>query len=257
MDYTDILYGVDAPRHLARITLNRPEKRNPLGPNTIGEINHALCAARDDAQVRVVILTGAGKAFSAGGDLSQMGQAPRNGLTTSFVDLHLLFTRLGKPVVAMIDGPCMAGAVGLVCSCHLAVAAETAVFGTPEINRGLWPMMIMATIFRTIGRKRALEMILLGEKFDAAEALRIGLVNRVVPAEQLEAATLELAGKLAGKSPAVMKLGLEGLYDNADLPFEPQLRNLEQKLFEVISTEDAREGLTAFMQKREPVWKGR
>jgi enoyl-CoA hydratase/carnithine racemase len=257
MDYTDILYAVDAQQHLARITMNRPEKRNPLGPNTIGEINHALCAARDDAEVRVIILTGAGKAFSAGGDLSAMGQAPRNGLTTSFVDLHLLFTRLGKPVIAMIDGPCMAGAVGLVCSCHLAVAAETAVFGTPEINRGLWPMMIMATIFRSIGRKRAMEMILLGEKFEAAEALRIGLVNRVVPADKLEETTLELAGRLARKSPAIMKLGLEGFYENADLPLEPQLRNLEKKFFEVVSTEDAREGLMAFMQKREPVWKGK
>jgi enoyl-CoA hydratase/carnithine racemase len=257
MDYTDILYAVDPQQHVARITMNKPEKRNPLGPTMIGEINHALCAARDDAEVRVVILTGAGKAFSAGGDLSAMGQAPRNGLATSFVDLHLLFTKLGKPVVAMIDGPCMAGAVGVVCSCQLAVAADSAVFGTPEINRGLWPMMIMANIFRTIGRKRALEMILLGDKFDAAEALRIGLVNRVVPAEKLEETTMELAGRLAKKSPAVMKLGLDGFYENADLPLDPQLHNLEKKFFEVVATEDAREGLMAFMQKREPVWKGR
>jgi enoyl-CoA hydratase/carnithine racemase len=257
MEYTDILYAVEPQEHVARITMNKPEKRNPLGPTMIGEIHHALGAARDDAAVRVVILTGAGKAFSAGGDLSQMGQAPRSGLITNFVELNLLFTQLGKPVVAMIDGPCMAGAVGLVCACHLAVAAETALFGTPEVNRGLWPMTIMATIFRTVGRKRAMEMILLGEKFDAAEALRIGLVNRVVPAERLEAETLELARKLAKKSPAVMKLGLDGLYENADLALEPQLRNLEKKFFEVVSTEDAREGLTAFMQKREPVWKGR
>jgi enoyl-CoA hydratase/carnithine racemase len=257
MEYTDILYAVEPQDHIARITMNKPEKRNPLGPNMIGEINHALCAARDDAEVRVVILTGAGKAFSAGGDLSQMGQAPRSGLITSFVELNLLFTSLGKPVIAMIDGPCMAGALGLVCGCHLAVAAETATFGTPEVNRGLWPMTIMANIFRNVGRKRAMEMILLGEKFDAAEAQRIGLVNRVVPGEKLEPETVELARKLAKKSPAVMKLGLDGFFDNADLPIEPQLRNLEKKFFEVVSTEDAREGLMAFMQKREPVWKGR
>jgi enoyl-CoA hydratase/carnithine racemase len=257
MDYTDILYTVDPQEHLARITLNKPEKRNPLGPNMIGEIHHALCAARDDAEVRVVILTGAGKAFSAGGDLSQMGQSPRNGLTTSFVDLNLLFTRVGKPVIAMIDGPCMAGGLGLVCACHLAVAAESAKFGTPEINVGLWPMMIMANIFRSVGRKRAMEMILTGDKLDAAEALRIGLVNRVVPAEKLEEETLELARRLAQKSPAVMRLGLAGYYENADLPLEPQLRNLEQKFFEVVGTEDAREGLMAFMQKRAPVWQGR
>ena len=257
MDYTDILYVVEPQEHIARITLNRPEKRNPLGPIMIGEINHALCAARDDADVRAVILTGAGKAFSAGGDLSQMGHSARNGLTTSFVELNLLFTRLGKPVIAMIDGPCMAGALGLVCACHLAVAADSAKFGTPEINVGLWPMTIMANIFRTVGRKRAMEMILTGDKFDAAEALRIGLVNRVVPAERLETETLDLARKLACKSPAVVRLGLAGFFDNADLPLEPQLRNLEQKFLEVVGTEDAREGLMAFMQKREPVWQGR
>ena len=257
MDYTDILYAVDPQQHIARITMNKPEKRNPLGPNMIGEIHHALCAARDDAEVRVVILTGAGKAFSAGGDLSQMGQAPRSGLITSFVELNLLFTHLGKPVIAMINGPCMAGALGLVCACHLAVASDISVFGTPEVNRGLWPMTIMANIFRTLGRKRAWEMILTGDKLDAAEALRIGLVNRVVPEEKLEEETLALARSLAKKSPAVMKLGLDGFFENADLPLEPALRNLEKRFFEVVSTEDAREGLTAFMQKREPVWKGR
>jgi enoyl-CoA hydratase/carnithine racemase len=257
MEYTDILYAVDPAEHLARVTLNKPEKRNPLGPITIGEVHHALSAARDDQAVRAVILTGAGKAFSAGGDLSQMGQSPRNGLTTSFVELNLLFTRLGKPVIAMVNGPCMAGGLGLLCACHLAVAADTAVFGTPEINVGLWPMTIMANIFRTVGRKRAMEMILTGEKLDAAEALRIGLVNRVVPAARLEEETLALARTVAQKSPAVMKLGLDGFFENADLALEPALRNLEQKFFEVVGTEDAREGLLAFMQKRPPVWKGR
>jgi len=257
MEYTDILYAVDAADHLARITLNKPEKRNPLGPITIGEVHHALEAARDDEHVRAVILTGAGKAFSAGGDLSQMGQAPRNGLTTSFVELNLLFTRIGKPVIAMVNGPCMAGGLGLLCACHLAVAADTAVFGTPEINVGLWPMTIMANIFRNVGRKRAMEMILTGDKLDAAEALRIGLVNRVVPAARLEEETLALARTIAAKSPAVMKLGLDGFFANADLALEPALRDLEQRFFQVVGTEDAREGLMAFMQKRPPVWKGR
>jgi enoyl-CoA hydratase/carnithine racemase len=257
MDYTDIRYAVEPQEHIARITLNRPEKRNPLGPVMIGEINHALFAARDDPEVRAVILTGAGKAFSAGGDLSQMGQTSRNGLMTSFVDLNLLLAHLVKPVIAMVNGPCLAGGLGLVCACHLAVAADIAQFGTPEINVGLWPMTIMANIFRTVGRKRAMEMILTGDRFDAAEALRIGLVNRVVPAEKLEAETHELARKLAAKSPAVMRLGLDGFFDNADLPLEPQLRNLEKKFLEVVATEDAREGLAAFVGKREPIWKGR
>ncbi|HEY3358141.1 MAG TPA: enoyl-CoA hydratase-related protein [Polyangia bacterium] len=257
MDYEQILYTVAADEHLARVTLNRPDKRNPLSPALLGEVAHALGRARDDAAVRVVILTGAGQAFSAGGDLAAMGQSQQNGLTSSFVDLNLLIARLGKPVIAMVNGPALAGGFGLMLSCHLVVAADTAVFGTPEINVGLWPMTIMAVIFRNVGRKPGMELILTGEKIDAAAALRLGLVNRVVPAARLEAETLALAASLAAKSPAVMKLGLDAFAAAADLALEPALRHLEQQFFALLGTEDAKEGLTAFLQKRAPVWKGK
>jgi enoyl-CoA hydratase/carnithine racemase len=257
MDYQQILYTVSPAEHLARITLNRPEKRNPLSPALLGEVCDALGRARADAAVRVVILTGAGKAFCAGGDLAAMGQSQQNGLTSSFVDLNVLLAQLGKPVIAMVNGPALAGGFGLMLSCHLVVAADTAVFGTPEINVGLWPMTIMAVIFRNVGRKKGMELILTGEKIDAAEALRLGLVNRVVPDDRLEAETAGLARALAAKSPAVMKLGLDAFCAAQDLPLRPALEHLEQQFFALLGTEDAREGLRAFLEKRPPVWQGK
>ena len=256
MTYTEILYEVTPAEHLARLTLNRPDRRNPLGPAMLGEICHALAAARDDPAVRVVILTGAGKAFCAGGDLKAMEQSQTNGLTGTFVEANLLIGRLGKPVIAMVNGPALAGGFGLMLSCHLVVAADTAVFGTPEINVGLWPMTIMAVILRNLGRKPALELILTGEAINAAAAAALGLVNRVVPPERLEEETLALARKLAKKSPVVLKLGLDALFAAQDLPLERALHHLEGEFFALLETADAREGLRAFVEKREPVWQG-
>ena len=260
MEYSEILYAVG--EHVARVTLNRPEKRNPIGPVSVNELCHALERARDDEEVRVVVITGAGKAFSAGGDLSQMSGGdsvvpeqtcpPR-----SFVDLNVLLTRMGKPTIAMVNGVAMGGGLGLVVACDLAVAADTATLATPEIKVGLWPMMIMANIFRNVGRKQAFRMVLSGDKIPAEEALRIGLVSHVVPAGELEQRTAELAGQMAARSPVVMRLGLEAFNHMASQDLEGSLTHLEGQLFEVLKTEDAREGLMAFLQKREPNFKGR
>jgi enoyl-CoA hydratase/carnithine racemase len=263
MSYSEILYDTRGP--VARITLNRPERRNPIGPTTVGELLHALEAAKADDAVRVVVLTGAGKVFSAGGDLSSMGGggtplAASSGSTTrsgTFVDLNLALTRLGKPSIAMVNGHALAGGLGLVVACDVAIAADDAQLGTPEINVGLWPMMIMATIFRNVPRKQGLELIMTGDKISAAQAAAMGLITRVVPKEQLEAEVEALANKLAGKSPAVMRLGLTAFYDTQDMALEPALRHLQEQLVAVLGTEDAREGLTAFLEKRAPVWKGR
>ncbi|HZS36809.1 MAG TPA: enoyl-CoA hydratase-related protein [Polyangia bacterium] len=263
MAYSEILYEVRGA--IARVTLNRPEKRNPLGPTTIGELLHALEAARADEAVRVIVLTGAGKVFSAGGDLSSMGsggtplQATGGAATRpgTFVDLNLALTRVGKPTIAMVNGHALAGGLGLVVACDVAIAADDAQLGTPEINVGLWPMMIMATIFRNVPRKRGLELVMTGDKISAGEAASMGLITRAVPREKLEAEVDALAQKLASKSPAVMRLGLEAFYRVQDLELEPALRHLEQQLVAVLSTEDAREGLTAFLEKRAPSWKGR
>lgn len=266
MSYSEILYEVRGA--VARVTLNRPEKRNPLGPTTIGELLHALEAARADDAVRVIVLTGAGKVFSAGGDLSSMastgsggtplqatgGTATRPG---TFVDLNIALTQVGKPTIAMVNGHALAGGLGLVVACDVAIAADDAQLGTPEINVGLWPMMIMATIFRNVPRKRGLELVMTGDKVSAADAAAMGLITRAVPKDKLEAEVDALAHKLAGKSPVVMRMGLEAFYKVQDLELEPALKYLQSQLVAVLGTEDAREGLTAFLEKRAPNWKGR
>jgi len=256
--YATILYQADGP--VARITLNRPDKRNPIGPLTAGEIIHALDSR--GPEVRVVVLTGAGKVFSAGGDLSQMagsgaGAAASAAQPASLVDLFRTMHELGVPIVAMVNGHALAGGLGLMVACDLAIASEEATFGTTEIQLGLWPMMISAEIARSIGRKAALELMLTGKRITAAEAVRIGLVNRAVPAAALEAETMALAAELADKSPATMSLGLRAFYRAADMELVPALRFLEGELGRVLALEDAAEGIAAFLQKRRPVWKGR
>jgi enoyl-CoA hydratase/carnithine racemase len=257
MPYATILYQADGP--VARITLNRPDKRNPIGLLTAGEIIHAL--ENRGPEVRAVVLTGAGKVFSAGGDLSQMAgggaAAGSPAQPASLVDLFRTMHELGTPIIAMVNGHALAGGLGLVVACDLAIASEEATFGTTEIQLGLWPMMISAEIARSIGRKAALDLMLTGKRISAGEAVRIGLINRAVPAAALEAETMALAAELADKSPATMALGLRAFYRAADMELLPALRFLEGELGRVLALEDAAEGIAAFLQKRKPVWKGR
>ena len=263
MSYSDIVYERVGPA--ARLTLNRPERRNPIGPSTIGELLHALDAAKKDEAVRVVVITGAGKVFSAGGDLGAMGkggtpleaQASAFSLPGTYVDLNLALARLGKPSIAMVNGHALAGGLGLVVACDGAFAADDASFATPEINVGLWPMMITATIFRNVNRKHGLELLVTGDRIDAAAAQRIGLITRAVPRASLETEVSALVEKLASKSPLILGMGLRAFHDTLDRDLEASLRELERSLTEVIATEDSKEGLTAFLEKRAPVWKGR
>jgi enoyl-CoA hydratase/carnithine racemase len=252
-EYAQIL--VDDRGPVGRITLNRPDKRNPIGPGTCGELVAALASMKANADVRVIVLTGAGAAFSAGGDLSAMQQ--QDGPTASLVELFTTMHELGKPIIAMVNGPALAGGLGLMVACDLVVAADNAQFGTTEIAVGLWPMMITAEITRSVGRKKTLEMMLTGRKLTATEALEFGLVNRLVPAEHLEAETMKLATEIAERSPAAIRLGLLAFYRSQDMELEPQLRYLQAELGRVLALEDAREGITAFLQKRKPQWKGK
>lgn len=252
-EYATIL--VDDRGPVGRITLNRPEKRNPIGPSTCGELVAALAAIKANADVRVVILTGAGTVFSAGGDLAGMQQS--DGPTASLVELFTAMHELGKPIIAMVNGHALAGGLGLMVACDLVIASDAAQFGTTEIAVGLWPMMITAEITRSVGRKKTLEMMLTGRKLSAQEALDCGLVNRLVPAAELEAQTMQLASEIADRSPAAIRLGLHAFYRSQDMELVPQLKYLEAELRRVLALEDAREGITAFLQKRKPVWKGR
>jgi len=255
IDFSD----ADAP--VARITLNQPDRRNPLSPEVAGELVHALLEVGERDDLVAVVLTGAGSVFSAGGDLGQMqaGTSPSPGVIppVSLLELFTSMHRLGKPIIAMVNGHALAGGLGLMVACDLVVASDQATFGTTEIRLGLWPMMITAELTRNIGRKKALELMLTGKRIDADEAERIGIVNRVVPDAELEAETMELARAIASMSPATMRLGLRAFYDTQDMELEPALRYLEAELTRVLALEDAREGIAAFFGKREPVWKGR
>ncbi|HTL35315.1 MAG TPA: enoyl-CoA hydratase/isomerase family protein [Kofleriaceae bacterium] len=251
--YTTI--RVDERGPIARITLDRPDKRNPIGPATCGELVAAFGTLKAATDVRVVILTGAGAVFSAGGDLSAMQQP--SGPTATLVELFTTMHELGKPIIAMVNGHALAGGLGLMVACDLVIASDQAQFGTTEIAVGLWPMMITAEITRSVGRKKTLEMMLTGRKLASAEAVECGLVNRAVPPDQLETATMQLATEIAERSPAAIKLGLHAFYRSQDMELEPQLRYLEAELGRVLALEDAAEGITAFLQKRKPVWKGK
>jgi enoyl-CoA hydratase/carnithine racemase len=247
--------------HVCTITLNIPERKNPIGPLMVNELLYAFDDAKEDDDVRVLVLTGAGKAFSAGGDLKQMssggGDGPKLEPKGDYADLLLRFTQLGKPTVARVNGVAMGGGLGLVASCDFALAAESAVLGTPEIKRGLFPMMIMAVLQRVVSRRRLLEMMLLGDKLTAQQAAEIELVNRAVPDERLDAEVAALAAKLAAQSPTAMRMGLAAYHHQADRSLADAVPHLQNQLFEILGTEDAREGLMAFMEKREPRWTGR
>ena len=248
--------------HRATVTLNRPEQRNPLSGGMIRDLLAAFTWARDEPDVRVVVLTGAGdKAFCAGADLSsfdaEISEVERHLGRHLFVELFVLMAELGKPVVGRINGHALAGGLGLAASCDILVASDNATFGTPEINVGVWPMMIQAVLARNVGRKTLLEMLLIGDRFDAARALSVGLVNRVVPQPALDAAVDEVAGKLEKKSPIILKLGRDSFYRTQDMEFRAALEYLQAQLSLVTLTEDTKEGVMAFFQKREPEFKGR
>ena len=260
MDLT--LVGYEVRDRVATVTLDQPEKRNPLSTLMLRELQAAFAEARGDDAVRCVILTGAGdRAFCAGADLGGLQAAAteveRHLERAEFVTLFGAMARLGKPIVGCINGHALAGGFGLALACDLLVAADTATFGTPEINLGLWPMMVMAIVGRNLPRKRAMELYATGQRIDAGKALDWGLVNRVVPLAGVRDAARELALSLAAKSPLVMGLGRDAFYAIDGLDQDAALRHLQAQLTIVTLSEDAREGVSAFLEKRAPDFKGR
>ena len=250
---------VDVAGHVATLTINRPAKRNALSWPLIGQLRAAIAQAKDDDEVRVVVITGAGdRAFCAGADLGGMAEGAdyaelhdaRGELAGLFRDLW----HLGKPTIARVRGYALAGGFGLALACDLVVAADDAVFGTPEIDVGLWPHMITVPLTRSMPPKKALELMMTGRRVDATEAAAIGFVTTLVAVDELDGAVADLASTLAGKSPVALKLGRDGFYGSWDLSADDALRFLHPLLTITASTDDAAEGIAAFQEKRPPRW---
>lgn len=246
---------------VATVTINRPDARNALSDDVVMELRAALQEARHDPSVRVIVITGAGKVFCAGADLnsfrSEQPELDRYFQRRHLADLFVEMTELGKPTVARVNGHALAGGFGLVAACDLAIAGDEAQFGMPEVNVGVFPMMIMAIVFRNLPRKAAMELMLTGKRIDAIEAARLGLINRHVPAERLDDEVGALTTELAKKSPIGMRLGLEAFYKMQDMSFPSAIAYLQNQLAILSLSDDLKEGVTAFFEKREPRFTGR
>jgi enoyl-CoA hydratase len=252
----------DVAEKVATIALDQPETRNALSDEVLDGLIGAFEKARGDEAVRCVVLTSTHeKVFSSGGNLAGFAAdvplVHKYWATDRFPRLFRLIGELGKPTVCAANGHVLAGALGLALACDLIIAREGVRFGTPEINVGVFPFIIAALIFRNVPRKKATELLLLGEQISAQEAERIGIVNRVVPADQFDAAVREWATTLAAKSPVLMRMGKDALFRQQDMAFADALEFLHAQLTIAFSTEDIQEGVKAFFEKRDPVWTGR
>jgi enoyl-CoA hydratase/carnithine racemase len=245
------------------IALDDPEKRNALSLELLDDLIDALESAGSDPDARCVVIASTHpKVFCAGGNLAAFGD------DASIVDKHIandrfpllfrLLGELGKPSICAVGAHALAGGFGLALACDLIVARESATFGTPEINVGIFPFMLMALLYRNLPRKRVNQLMLLGERVSAREAHDLGFVNRVVPdGDDFDGAVMEWADRLASKSPVLMRFGKEAMRRQDGMHYDDALDYLQAQLSLAFATDDAREGLTAFLEKREPSWTGR
>jgi enoyl-CoA hydratase/carnithine racemase len=260
MSYATLRYEL-AETGVATIALDQPDTRNALSDELLDELIAAFEEARDDPEVHCVVLTSTHeRIFSAGANLggfaAEVPLAHKHFGTERFPRLFRTIGELGKPSICAANGHVLAGALGIALACDLILAREGARFGTPEINVGVFPFMIMALIYRNVPRKKTNELLLLGEQISAGEAERIGIVNKVFAPEEFEAGVREWAEKLAQKSPLLMKLGKDAMFRQQDMAFLDALDFLRAQLTIAFSTEDIQEGVRAFFEKREPQWKG-
>lgn len=259
----DLLAVRDGP--ILTLTINRPERRNAMTWDVIAGLRRELAEAKVDPAVRVVVLAGAGdQAFCAGADLAGMVPGDSGRASDEYLDHHLargwlaqLFEemwQLGKPTIARVQGWAMAGGFGLALACDMVIASDSARFGAPELNVGLWPYMVTVSLLRSMPPKKALELMLTSRVVGAEEADRIGFVTRVVPDDELDAAVAELAAVLASKPPGVTKLGRDSFYAVIDSAASEALPYLHAMLTVTSQTAEAKEGIAAFAEKRPPSW---
>lgn len=243
----------------AWLTIDREERRNALTPAAVDQLLAHLARAEGDPAVRVVCLTGAGeRAFCSGADLGSAGggEGPAAG-ARSYARLLKALRVLGKPLVARVAGDCLAGGLGPMLSCDVVYAREGVRIGTPEVTRGLFPMMVAALLLRDGQRKKVLELVYTGESVTARQAEAMGLVTRVLPDGQLDAAVEGVLAAIASNAPRALELGRRALAEAEGLPFDQAVDHLCGRLGDVLGTEDAAEGLAAFRERRAPRWKGR
>jgi enoyl-CoA hydratase/carnithine racemase len=244
------------------ITLNREERRNALNDEVAGAIADALRAAQASSEVRAIVLTGAGdKAFCAGGDLRASANdspfdvdpaRPENPI----IQLFKTFETCTKPTIARVNGHALAGGMGLMCACDIAIAVDSATFGVPETGIGLFPMMILPYMMRAMPRRTLLEWCITGARWSAEQAAEAGLLNRVVPADELDSAVDELLSVIVERSPTAIRLGKTGFHAIEDMPLDKAFEYAQLMLSNMARTDDAIEGFRAFREKRSPDFRG-
>jgi 1,4-dihydroxy-2-naphthoyl-CoA synthase len=259
--YQSLNYEVEAG--VAHIHLNQPQKRNPIDEALTRELGECLVKAQADPAVHVMLLTAAGDAFSAGGDLREFQQKLSQPSLQVYdegkgsAELFKILGTLTKPLVGAVNGPAFGGGCGLACACHIVLASEKARFGCTEVRLGLFPMVILPLVRRVVGDRMALRMSITAAILSAEEAQKAGIVAEIVPHDQLQVEAMALARRIASFSPVALRVGLEGFEQTTDMPYEKAVDYLNTLRVVAFQTEDLLEGATAFLEKRPPAWKGR
>ena len=246
---------INIKNNILTITLNRPEKKNALNNVMVNELNYALAYAKQEREIRVVVINAEGDIFCAGADLRRAKEESNVPKIEGTDDISFSLRRLHKPVICKIQGSVLAGALLLVTNSTHAIAVDSAKFSAPEIHRGLWPFMVMAGLFRVMPKRSGLDFIMRGQPIDADKAETWGLINESVAANELDKRVSELAEELASLAPGTMQFGLEAYEKQDALEFDEALPYLQKQIAKCFEGEDAKEGIAAFLEKRKPNWK--
>jgi enoyl-CoA hydratase/carnithine racemase len=252
LDFKTIL--LDIKNNIMTITLNRPEKKNALNNVMMNELNYALAYAKQESSIRVVVIAAEGNIFCAGADLTRTKSESNVPKLKNNDDISLSLRHLYKPVICKIQGSVYAGALLIVSNSTHAIAAKETEFSAPEIHRGLWPFMVMAGLFRVMPKRAGLDFIMRGQPIDVSKAEKFGLINQSVNKEYLDETVNSLAKELASLAPETMQFGLEAYEKQDSKSFNEALPYLQEQIAKCFEGKDAKEGISAFLEKRKPNW---